>query len=174
MNFPRSPHEWPNEGMVPTTNTSPSLSDARLLFLLAMSTATVQVIHCPLHPFSASASKHTGLDSLPHHFDRSVQIELWLRPQLSFLLVLYHLEWQQCLWASWRFSLEMTWQQQLSHSFNNQEQAPMLPEGGTLRVQRKRGRVSLSKRFDWKSDTSINKVRVEQKWRKIDMTISHK
>ena len=62
------------------------------------------------------------------------------------MLVLYHLEWQQCLWASWNFSLEMTWQQQLSHSFNDQEQAPMLPEGGTLRVQRKRGKVSLSER----------------------------
>ena len=62
----------------------------------------------------------------------------------------YHLKWQQCLWASWKFSLKMTWQQQLSHSFNDQEQAPMLPMGGTLRVQRKWGKVSLSKRVDWK------------------------
>ena len=36
----------------------------------------------------------------------------------------------------------------LSHSFNDQEQAPMLPEGGTLRVLRKRGKVSVSKRVD--------------------------
>jgi len=35
---------------------------------------------------------------------------------------------------------------QLSHSFNDEEQAPMLPEGGTLRVQRKRGKVSSSER----------------------------
>jgi hypothetical protein len=49
------------------------------------------------------------------------------------------------------------------------EQAPMLPEGGTLRVQRKRGKVTLSKGADWKNDTTINKVRVEgwQKWRKL-------
>jgi len=87
--------------MVPTIKL-PLLSDARLLFLLVISPATVQVVHCPLHPFSASASKLTGWDSLPHHIDQSVQIELWLWPQLSFLLVLYHLKWQQCLWASWK------------------------------------------------------------------------
>ncbi len=79
-----------------------------LIFIGHQSTATVQVAHCPLHPLSASASasKLTVLDSLPHHIDQSVQIELWLRPQLSCLLVLFHLKWQQCLWASWNFSLE--------------------------------------------------------------------
>ena len=46
------------------------------IFIGHQSTATVQAVHCPLHFFSASASKHTGLDSLPHHIDRSVQIEL--------------------------------------------------------------------------------------------------
>jgi hypothetical protein len=31
---------------------------------------------------------------------------------------------------------------------DHQEQAPMLPKGGTLRVQRKRGKVSLFERVD--------------------------
>jgi hypothetical protein len=101
--------------------------------------ATIQVVHCPLHPFSTSASKHTGMDSLPHHIDQSIQIaRIMIMTTMSCLLVLYHLEWQQCLWASWKCSPEKTWQRQLSHSFNDQEQAPMLPEGSTLRVQRKR------------------------------------
>ena len=72
---------------------------------------------------------------------------------MSYLLVLYHLEWQQCLWASWKCSSEKTWQWQLSHPFNDQEQAPMLPKGSNLRVQRKREKVSLSARVDWKKVT---------------------
>jgi len=36
-------------------------------------------VHRPLHPSSTvlySVSKHTGLDSLPHHIEQSAQIEL--------------------------------------------------------------------------------------------------
>jgi hypothetical protein len=111
------------------------------------------------------STQDTGLDSLPHHIDRSVQIELWLQPQLSFLLVLYHLEWQQCLWVSWIF---FPWNDLTIDNNNDQEHAPMLPKGGTLRVQRKRGKVSLSKRFDRKkwqiNQQSESGAKMEENW----------
>jgi hypothetical protein len=50
------------------------------------------------------------------------------------------------------------------------EQAPMLPEGNTLRVQRKRGKVTLSKGADWKKwhnnqqSESGGSTKMEKNW----------
>ena len=51
---------------------------------------------------------------------------------------------------------------------------PCFPRAVPLECRGKREKWVFPRDSTEKSDTSINKVRVEQKWRKIDMTISHK